>query len=251
MREISAISVLTHRASKKLIAKGVVNLQEVRSAKRVFVCNGTTTAYVLMELTGKVLEPTRYTIGIITPEGLSVTPADTRIPAFIVENGDVVEGVDFYDELKKVGENDVIVKGVNAVDPEGNVAVFVYGREAGTVGTFTFPAVNLGVPIIAPVSLEKLVPSVPDAVRSVGGLKVLRFFSGNIKSVPFMLPSAVVKVVTEKTALEVLFPDVEVEHIASGGNLGAEGCVVLSLRGEEKAVEKAFSFLEELRGRGI
>ncbi|MHA1446564.1 MAG: hypothetical protein ACTSSN_07730, partial [Candidatus Heimdallarchaeaceae archaeon] len=64
-----AIIVLTHSECKRLIARGIAQLPEVKEAlekHRIFVSRGSTTAYVLEELLGEPLNKPHYVAGQMT-----------------------------------------------------------------------------------------------------------------------------------------------------------------------------------------
>jgi hypothetical protein len=93
------------------------------------------------------------------------------------------------------------------------------------------------------VGLEKLVPSVKDAVKYTGAKTLDYSFGADFGM--YCLTNAVV--VTEIQALKILF-DVEAKHVASGGVGGCEGAVVLIFFGNETNVRAAISLLESIKG---
>ena len=97
---------------------------------------------------------------------LTTSHKDDREAARFFVKGERVE-MDAWNFLDSFEKGDVVVKGGNAVDPQGNAGVLASNPQAGTIGALiSFIAVR-GLPIIMPIGLEKLVPSVPDA--SAGG----------------------------------------------------------------------------------
>ena len=62
-----------------------------------------------------------------------------------------------------------------------------------------------------------------------------------------LMPMLGAKVVTEITALEILY-QVEAKCIGAGGVVGSEGAVVLVIDGEETQVKKAMAAIKEIKG---
>jgi hypothetical protein len=145
--------------------------------------------------------------------------------------------------LEDFHEESLIIKGANAIDPEGNVGVITAGWEGGTVGNSLGIMTSTGLRYLAPVGLEKLVPSVRESVRYTGAKTYDYSMGANFGM--FILTNALV--VTEIEALKIL-AGVEAKHIASGGSGGSEGSVVLVVGGEEAGVKKAISIVEALKG---
>ena len=244
---MKAMFVLTPAESKRLIARAVVRMPEVQTAlEKAYVCvvGGTTNGFIAQELAGLDVKPQSYTAGTSTQGVLCVTPADerdTRIP-LVLYKGQVVEKTlpeafdDFHLET-------VVIKGANAVDPEGNVGVITSGFDGGTVAATIGYMSSTGMRYIFPVGLEKLVPSVPEAARWTGS-KTLDYSMGAHFGM-YCLSNGLV--VTEVKALEIL-AGVEVRHISSGGIGGSEGAVVVIAQGSEKAVKTAIDAVESVKG---
>ena len=91
--------------------------------------------------------------------------------------------------------------------------------------------------------LEKLVPSVKQAVAVCGQMK-LDYCQGLKVG---MVPLSGAKVVTEIEALRML-TDVESFHVASGGYGDSQGAVTLISEGSEEAVGKAIQAIEAIKG---
>jgi hypothetical protein len=130
-------------------------------------------------------------------------------------------------EIQKFGPEDVMIKGANAVDSEGNAGVWTSGIKGGTIG-MCWPIVTpRGSHLIQPVGLEKLVPSVNEAAKH-SGIYHFKYSTG--------LPGKIVPVTTSKVITEIealgILAGVKAYHIASGGVGGSEGCVTLAIEGE-------------------
>ena len=137
----------------------------------------------------------------------------------------------------------VFIKGANAVDPEFNAAIFNAHPGAGTIG-FAFGKIcGMGIPLIVPVGLEKLIPSVKQASTQLGHARV-DYFNGQKIG---MLPLINAKVITEIQAFEILYA-LPAVHVGGGGVSGSEGTVVLTVNGEDAVVEQAIEEFNAIKG---
>lgn len=240
-----ALIVLTPAESRRLLAKAVANLPEVRWAYangRLAVTAGGGCAFVLEELTGEKIEPHRFSVGMSAAGMLTMTLEEGRIMGRFLDKGQPVD-TPYPDFLKSLGKGDVIIKGATAVDPMGNAGVLMSNPTGGAVGAMFGPASAQGISIIAPVGLEKLVPSVPDAAAGWGRL-TLDYVTG----IPVGMASLTnILVVTEVEALAVL-AGVRARLVSAGGVAGSEGAVVLLLEGAKQDLDKAVETVEGVKG---
>ena len=242
---VSGIAVLTPAESKRLIAKAVAVLPEVRAAMkkgRVVIAGGTTNAFVAEELLGVSISKVHYTAGIISGGELSVTTNEGRLQPYILVNGQAVE-MRYQDIIKEFEAGDVFIKGANAVDMYGNAGVIVAGDSGGTIGAVWPTLVARGSHLIIPVGLEKLVPSVIEASERCG-IGRFKYATGYPVG---LIPVVNGQVVTEIQALEILAGVVST-HVASGGVGGSEGAVVLAIEGIEEDVSEAFELIKSIKG---
>jgi len=243
---VRALFSLTSAESKRLIAKGVAALPEVKQALKqgiVAIGRGTTNAFVVEELTGNKIEPkSHYAAGIIVDGELSAVPQGTRLRPIALRNGMPVSMAP--DEIiQEFGERDVFIKGANAIDPEGNAGVLAASEVGGTIGAILAIILARGSYLIVPVGLEKLIPSVAEAAQAAG---ILRFkYSTGLPTGLVPIPNALV--ITEVQAFQIL-TGVKAVPIAAGGIAGSEGTVVLSLEGEAAQIEQALSLVKVIKG---
>ncbi len=243
---MKAAFVLTTAESKRLIAKAVVRMPEVQAAlERAYIIlgGGTTNAFVAEELLGGRYEPGQFTAGINSYGLLCTTNPKARVPfPIILHKGEVVQKT-IRQALDDFHRETIVIKGANAVDPEGNVGVITSGFDGGTVAAFIGTVTSQGLKVIVPVGLEKLVVSVKDSASYVGA-KTMDYCLG----VDFGLYCLTKTTpVTEIDAFRILF-DVEARHIASGGVGGSEGSVVMVVMGEEPKVKRAIDLVESIKG---
>ena len=243
---MKAVFTLTPSEGRRLIAKGIVQMPEVRAAweKAYIVLVGSTiNGYVAQELLGLNIEPQRFTAGINTNRLLCVTDEDARdnIP-IIVYKGKIVEKTinDVYEDYHL---ESVVIKGANAIDTDGDVGVITSGFDGGTIAATIGTIISTGMKYIFGVGLEKRVPSVKKAAAQVGS----KTFDYSMGATFGMYCISNFPAVTEIEALRVL-AGVETNLIASGGVGGSEGSIVLVSIGEEDQVKKAIALVESVKG---
>jgi len=124
---MQALITLTPAESKRLIAKGIVTQPEIINAKQggyLLVGRGSTNAYILEELLGEPVAKERYCAGQVIKGFLCVLGAGERIQPVTFHRGEVLR-VDPAEVLDKLTPGDILLKGANALDPDGNVGVFM------------------------------------------------------------------------------------------------------------------------------
>ncbi|MHB1131972.1 MAG: hypothetical protein ACYC4L_06230 [Chloroflexota bacterium] len=241
---VSGIFALTPAESKRLIAKAVVRLPEVRRAwesGRIIIGNGSTTGFVAAELLGEDLPWYNFCAGLICDGMLASTRKEDRMLPYVFDRGQLQQGGtrDFVAELQG---GDVFIKSGNAVDVDGNVGVLVGDPRGGTVGTSLGIIAARGVHLICPVGLEKLVPSVLDVAPRLGISKFKYAIGNPVGYIPITMGNTV----TEIQALDIL-TGVTASHVASGGLGGSEGAVVLVVEGEDDAVRRTMGLVQEIK----
>lgn len=242
-----AVFALNPWESKRLIGRAVSRLPEVIRAfkeTQVVIAHGSTNVYVVEEILGYCPERNKYASGQIINGTLCQTESAEKPPIIRLVKGNPVPPVPSMDEtLAGWDDSCVFIKGANAVDPNFNAAVFNAHPSAGTIGFAYGKICGMGIPLIVPVGLEKLIPSVKEASTKLGHSRV-DYFNGQKIG---MLPLINAKVITEIQAFDILF-DLKATHVGGGGVSGSEGTVVLSVNGEEKIVKQAISEFESIKG---
>lgn len=241
-----AAVVLTPEEAKKLIAKAVPRLDEVQRALKqgiVIIAGGSTNGYITREITGSDIDIHRYTVGRIYRGKLDSTPEEKRIKPSILVNGQPSE-LTMAEALDKFTGKDVFIKGANAVDSKGNAGVLAANPKGGTVGASWALVIARGAQLICPVGLEKLIPSVEKACFESGQER----FDYSMGHKVALMPLSGAKVVTEIQAMRILYK-LDAAHIASGGILGSEGSVVLSVKGAKDDVERMWEEVNSLKNR--
>ncbi len=245
---LRAAFAFTPAESKRLIGRAVARLPEVQAAMQddlIVVAHGSTNVYVAEELLGQ-LPRARGTFlsGQIFNGVMCQTEPAEKGPMIVLDKGKPIPPAPTMDKvLEAGGPGAIIIKGANAVDPEGNAGVFCAHVGCGTIG-FAYGFISgRGVKLIVPVGLEKMVASVKAASNQLGHDNLYYHTGFKIG----MLPLVNAKVVTEITALQMLF-GLDSVHVGGGGVSGSEGTVVLVATGEKAQLDAAIAAIETIKG---
>lgn len=228
---------------KRLIAKGVAALPQVVNAYRngtIIIAGGTTNGFVAEELTGTQVEKEKYTAGIICQGRCCVTAAKSRIQPFVLRRGKKIE-LSWEEALKEMGPGDVFIKGANALDLEDNIGILLGSPTGGTIGAAIGSLSARRIQLVAPVGLEKLVPSVIDSASHLG---IGSFdYSRGLQCGMQVVTGATV--VTEDRALAHL-SGCQVKVAAKGGIGGSAGSTTLTFVGDEHSFRTAVTLVESV-----
>lgn len=218
---------LTPPESKKIIALGVKTLPVVQQALKkgiILIALGTTNAYILEELVGRTVDRWRYAAGYIDGT-TTIVPDSERLAPVALKNG---KELNWDDIINEITAKDVVIKGANALDPQGVAGVMLAGQTGGTIGSILGAIISRGVNLIIPVGLEKSIPySVIDISKKIGIQRCSKATGLAVGMMP--LPG---KVITEVEAFKLLGAD-EVFPIGSGGTNGGEGSITLCIIGDK------------------
>jgi hypothetical protein len=253
--------VLTPAESKKLIAKAIARLDAVQQAAKngiVALHPSSSTYFIVEEITGSKPKTNYWVCGVVTPRGMcvemamvlgagltpdeeSADPGDLQ-GTWVIEKGQLGGEEKLSSLLYRMTPSDVYVKGVNALDREGNVGI-LFGL-AGSMGYIQAARKKRKFTIVYPAGLEKLIPiPVKEAAKEA---KLNRYESGMGMPVGlFPCPTGVT--VNEVRAIEILSRASAIP-IASGGLGGAEGAITLVLKGQTDEVKTALDFVEQSKG---
>lgn len=225
--------------SKRIIAMGVKKLPVVQEAmeKGIILINlGTTNAYVAEELTGKKIDPLRYSAGYVNGT-TAVVPNEKRLSVIALRDGKEVDAEGIINEM---GSNDVVIKGANAIDPDGIAGVMLANPVGGTTGLILGTVMARGINLVIPVGLEKSIPfSVIEISKRIGIQR-----SKKATGLPVGMMPLFGQVITEVEALLLLGAE-DAFPIGAGGVEGGEGSVTLCVIGEN--VDEIFKIVQEIK----
>lgn len=218
---------LTPSESKRIIAMGVKKIPVIQQALKtgiILITLGTTNAYVAEELTGKKIDHARYAAGYIDGT-TTVVPQDKRLPAIALKNGKETNADTIINEMTS---QDVVIKGANALDPNGVAGVMMANPVGGTTGTILGTVMAKGINLVIPVGLEKSIPySVIESSKRIGIQRCSK-----ATGLPVGMMPLCGKVVTEVEALTLLGAE-DVFPIGAGGINGGEGSITLCVIGDK------------------
>lgn len=242
---MKALFTLTPAESRRLIAKAVAAMEEVRRAWKdayVLLASGTTNAFVAQELLGDPnIRPELCGVGVSSNGVLCISdPESRRSYANVFYKGEARPDKSYADAFNDFHPETVVIKGANAVDPEGRVGVITAGFDGGTVPRLLGTVTSKGLMWITPVGLEKLVPSVSKAAAALGGANSIDVSLGADCGM-FVLTNTTV--VTEIEAIRILF-GAEAALVCAGGIGGNQGAVTLVAEGEAERIKALVGFLE-------
>ena len=259
---------LTPSESKKLIAKAIVHMPEIQKALDhgvIAMHPSSSTLFLAEEILGHTPDNEVWMCGAITPRAACgddavkvwmTTHPEARgsggpeaFPfSLVIEKARLNQGETLASLFQRMGPDDVYVKGVNAIDPQGKVAVLIGNDiEGGTIGKVLAARKEKGFTVIYPVGLEKLIPiSIDAAVSAAKDRLKLDYSMGSRCS---LMPCQGT-VVTELTAIQILSGATAVP-ISAGGVDGAEGAITLVISGKDDQVRKAIDCVESVKGARV
>lgn len=239
-----ALVTLTPAESKRLIAKAVVEVDEVRRALRrgiIVVCLGTTNGYVAEEL-GVRVDKSGFAAGVVLPKGTCALSLRAGMREIVLRDGKRIDAT-LADVLDELGPRDVVIKGANALDPTWTAGVFLGSEDGGTVGKFFGTVLSRGVNLVIPVGLDKLIPGSVDELSRRVGTRRFAYATG----LPVGIAPLRGKVVTEIEAIRLL-TGACADVMGSGGVSGAEGSVTLLVSGSERQLRALRVLIGGIKG---
>ncbi|MBQ3999717.1 MAG: hypothetical protein II643_01840 [Oscillospiraceae bacterium] len=239
---------LTPAAGKRLIAKGIAQLDSVKKALEsgtILIIGGTTNAAVAEELLKEIgdtegFDRKGFFRGITVPKGFKYKPQES-IGDVVIKDGKWQRGLTVYDACGDLKKGDIIFKGANAVNLEEEQAGVLLGSDnIGTAGPVLTAVYGRRVSLIIPVGVEKRVEApIFDLAQMCDSCDAT-----GLKFLP--LPG---QVFTELHAIELL-TGAYAEILAAGGICGAEGGCYFIADGTEEEIEKLRALVSEVETEG-
>jgi hypothetical protein len=252
--------VLTPTESKKLIAKAVVKLDMVKQAAAeglIVLHPSSSTYFIFEELIGAKPMTNHWVCGVVAPRGMCVemamalggnTPQGAEYDPgklgglWAIKKGKVITENTTSVLMEQMTAKDVYIKGVNALDTQGNVGILC--GERGALGLIISAWKKKKFTLIYPAGLEKLIP-IPVRQAAIVAKQAKYEYGMGLPAGLFPCPGG--KTITEMEAVKIL-SGAEAVPIASGGLGGAEGATTLIIEGTDKQVSKAIKFIEQSKG---
>lgn len=153
------------------------------------------------------------------------------------------EPIKLSDILAQIGKGDIYVKGVNAADAYGYTGVLMASLAGGTIGLTIKAAKKQKFDLICMAGLEKFIPGSIKEVAPETGRPITKDALG----IPCGLLPIKRPAFSEITAFQELY-GVKAIPVASGGVGGAEGSIMLVLKGEEDNLIRAMEGIKNIKG---
>lgn len=230
--------------SKRLIGRAVKEHEWVKKALKngiVAIALGSTNAFIAEEILGRRIKKEKYVAGFIDEYGTCVVPASKRLKSIILEKGRIIEE-NIEEVVKRMKNDDVFIKGANALDFEGTAGVMMASLTGGTIASVLGVIKARGIKLIIPVGLEKLIPHSVDEISRAAGIYEVGYSTG----IPVGIMPVSGEIITEIEAFEIL-TGLSAVSIGSG-SIGSSSCRTFLVEGEEKKVRKAIKLVEEIKG---
>ena len=236
---------LTVAEGKRLIAKAIASMPEVRQALKngtILLKGGTTVSALAEELCGQQMRIS----GRVTPRGAvsagSSNPGGSH--ALVLRHGIPEPGEGrLMEAALAMGPEDVAVSSANIFDLQGRAAIMAGKDLGGEIGS-VYPSLEAeGVRCIVAAGLEKLSPfALPEASRAAG--RKAPAWSMGMAVGLIAIPG---EIVSEPEALTLLGYE---RHwlIGRGGIDGAEGSCTFVVETDEPGLYRLTGLLEALKG---
>ncbi|MBF0132020.1 MAG: hypothetical protein HQL75_05480 [Magnetococcales bacterium] len=247
----SAVVVLRPGEARALVGQAVASLQQVqekRHSGHMVIVGSSTARHVIHHLLKEDPGRDTFAVGQIRNARLGETPKDSRGPGpYLFDQGHITRGWP-APLLEKFGPGDIYLKGANAIDPQGNAAILLGSPTGGSIGVALSILYARGGSLIIPVTLEKLIPSVPKAMGLLGQGVPQRVMGIAVGLIPIMAGSATI--VTELQAMRIL-ANVEATVVAAGGTDDCAGAAVIHFQGKEENVKKMWDIILAMRDNNL
>lgn len=235
---MNAQVTLTVSCAKYIIAAGIAQHEDFQSARKQgkILFKGGTTVSALTEFLG--FGAMRIS-GRISEHGAK-GGIDEPLPHSALYKGETFNSVDdsFVETAKTLDKNDVVVIGANALDFEGVAGILLGSVLGGSVGQGFSGIFSQGCKVLIACGTEKLIPgSILKHAQKAG--RTVNDWSMGMSCGLFPLWG---EVITEQTALELLFP-ITATPIAAGGIHGGEGSSTWVLEGQKEDIQKALQLI--------
>jgi len=248
--------MLTVSACKRLIARGMVRHPEIQraiSGHTLVIVAGTTNGYIAEEILKylgyeEVFPRQRFFRGMTVPPWCSLNemgrlPDESKFPGdVVIVKGNWERGKTIFDVISHLNQNDIVLKGANALDVKNRRAgIFVAHPQGGTIGTIIPAVIGRRVRLIIPVGLEKRIYGNLDDIA----IKINTAHGNGPRFFP--VPG---EVFTEIDAIKLL-TGADAELIGGGGVNGAEGALWFAITGTEEQEHRAHELICDIQNEPL
>jgi len=254
---MKSVVTLTSSESKRLVAKGIVKMEQVQEALRkgiIAIDGGSSGAYVAEELAREIgaelvtKDLREFLIGIIAEDGSCLEAVESlKLPVFVKGRIEYVNfpNEDFTQYFSRMTHEDIFIKGGNAVDINGKAGGLCAANGGGHLGMWLPHALVAGIPLIIPMTINKTIPTtIEKVVEALGTTRISTKHSHGMAVGMLPMPGTVVR---EIEAISLL-TGAEALPIAGSGIGSGEGTVTLVIQGDERQVEEAWNIIQHIKG---
>jgi hypothetical protein len=252
--------VLTPAESKKLIAKSIAELDVVKRAVAegmIVLHPSSSTYFIVEELTGRKPATNHWVCGVVAPRGMCVemamsaggqSPQNNEYDPgdlgglWAIHQGKMISEDRTARLMERMTSADVYIKGVNALDAQGNVGILC--GERGALGIIFSAWKKKKFNLVFPAGLEKLIP-IPIHQAAMEAKQARYEYGMGLPAGLYPCPQGIT--ITEIDAVKILSGAAAIP-IASGGLGGAEGAAILVIKGTGAQVRKAIRYIEQAKG---
>lgn len=252
---MKAVVTLSPEESKRLIAKAIAAMPEVRHALThgiIGLARCTTNAYVVEELIGRPLaDRGAYCSGFFTARGACALQGKVQEKLLVLDHGK--ERWLGYQEgnvtqfIERMDHDDIIIKSGNVIDPDGRVGCLVASPTGGEIGAYLPPALVKGIRFLVPMTLNKTV-AVPleRMIAALGASTIDPERCHGLRCGMMPMPG---RVITEVDAI-VMLTGAQATPVATGGIGSGAGAIMLVLQGADETVDAAWQLVSAIRAKG-
>ncbi len=222
-------SVVSHPAFKKALVQGKI------------LFKGGTTVSKISEII--IDEPLRIS-GRITTRGTTGGQGLSQAPHTVLLENKQWTNIDgqLLEISRKLGPQDLVICGANALDCEGHAALMAGSPGGGNVGSAISAWYTEGVRCLVTAGIEKLIPGNLQKIANKTGRKQVDLAWGMAVGL-ILLPG---KVINEIEAVKIL-ADVDCYSLGAGGLGQAQGGVVLEVVGTDKEIKVVREIVEDVK----
>lgn len=252
---MKAVVTLSPEESKRLIAKAIAAMPEMRHALKngiIGLARCTTNAFVAEELIGRPLaDRGAYCSGFFTARGACALQGKFQEKLLVLDHGEErwlsYEQGNIAQFIERMDKDDVIIKSGNVIDPEGRVGCLVASPTGGEIGAYLPPILVKGIRFLVPMTLNKTV-AVPleRMIDALGMSKIDPTRCHGLRCGMMPMPGTVI---TEIEAIRQL-TGAETTPVATGGIGSGAGAVMLVVDGAEESVDAAWRLVSAIRDKG-
>jgi len=252
---MKAVVTLSPEESKRLIAKAIAAMPEVRNALTdgiIGLARCTTNAFVAEELIGRPLaDRGAYCSGFFTARGACALQGRFQEKLLVLDHGEerwlTYEEGNVAQFLDRMDKDDIVIKSGNVLDPEGRVGCLVASPTGGEIGAYLPPILVKGIRFLVPMTLNKTVAVPLDRmIEALGMSKIDAERCHGLRCGMMPMPGTVI---TEVEALRRL-TGAEATPVAAGGIGSGAGAVMLVVDGAAEAVDAAWRLVNDIRAKG-